>query len=316
MPSNQSYIEKADLSISNITNEGGLLLPEQTKEFFELIIEESVFMGLATTKPMSGPSWQLNKMGFTQRVLRGAIEGQALSEADRVKPDLGQISLTTKEFIAECRIPYGVVEDNIINGSFNSEVMRLLSKAVARDMEDVVLNGDTASVDPLLSKMDGAIKLATSNVINAGGLRLTKSVMKQAVQTLPSRFLRTQKNMVFLTSKNAVLDYVDSLTNRIGPMADARLTNISALAAAEYAGYNVVPVPMFPENLGTGDKTVGLFLDPKNLHIGMQRDVRVETARDISAREFIIVVTVRFGLAYQHEPAMVKMTNILASAGA
>jgi hypothetical protein len=43
--------------------------------------------------------------------------------------------------------------------------------------------------------------------------------------------------------------------------------------------------------------------------------VRIETTRDISARELIMVVTVRFGVKYQHEPALVKATNILASAG-
>jgi HK97 family phage major capsid protein len=313
MASNQHYIEKADLSISDLTS-GGLLVAQQAKEFFEILIEESVLLGMSTTVPMTGPTMEISKMGFTSRVLRGATEGVALSEADRSKPTLDKVSLSTKEFIAEARIPYGVVEDNIANGSFQDYAMRLIAKAVARDMEDVLINGDTTSSDALLSKLDGVLKQATTLVQAAGGVRLTKSAMKLAVQTLPSRFLRSQKNLAFITSKNAVIDYIDSLANRGTPLGDSKLVDA---AAAEYMSYPVVPVPMFPENLGgSTNQTSMLFLDPKNIHVGIQRDVRVETGRDISAREFIIVTTVRFDVKFQHEPALVKITGLLASAGA
>lgn len=315
MASNQHYIEKADLSISNLTNEGGLLVAQQAKEFMEILIEESVILGMATTVPMVSPTFEISKMGFTSRVLRRASESTALPEGDRSKPELGKVQLTTHEFIAEARIPYGVVEDNVANGTFQDYAMRLLAKAVSRDMEEVVINGDTTNAtDTYLATLDGIIKQITTQTVNANGLRLTKSQMKQAVQTLPSRFLRAQKNLAFLTSKNATIDYIDSLANRQTPMGDSKVVDA---AAGEYMGYPVVPIPMMPENLGGGtNTTVMLFADPKNIHVGIQREVRVETDRDISAREFIIVATVRFDVKWQHEPATVKVTNILASAGA
>jgi HK97 family phage major capsid protein len=314
MASNQHYIEKADLSISNLTNEGGLLVPQQAKEFMEILIEESVILGMATTVPMSAPTFEISKMGFTSRVLRRASESTAVPEADRSKPELGKVQLVTKEFIAEARIPYGVVEDNVANGTFQDYAMRLLAKAVSRDMEEIVISGDTASSDIYLATLDGILKQVTSLTVNANGLRLSKSQMKQAVQTLPSRFLRAQKDLAFLTSKNATIDYIDSLANRQTPLGDEKV--VSA-AAAEYMGYPVVPIPMFPENLGgSTNQTNMLLCSPKNIHVGIQRDVRVETDRDISAREFIIVATVRFDVKWQHEPATVKVTGILASAGA
>lgn len=314
MPTNQHYIEKADLSISDLTSSGGLLVPQQAKEFFELIIEEAVLLPMATTVPMVSPTFEIDKMGFTSRVLRRATESQALPLGDRAKPELGKIQLSAHEFIAEARIPYGVVEDNIQNGTFNDYAMRLLAKAVSRDMEDVLINGDTSSSDTFYNVFDGILKQATSLVVSGNDVRLTKSLMKLAVQTMPSRYLRSQKNLAFITSKNAVIDYIDSLANRQTPMGDEKVVS---KAAAEYMGYPVVPVPMFPENLGgSTNETDMLFLDPKNIHVGIHRDVRVETARDISAREFIIVATVRFDVKFQHEPALVKVTNIIASAGA
>jgi HK97 family phage major capsid protein len=314
MASNQHYIEKADLSISNLTNEGGLLVQEQVKEFMEILIEESVILGLATTISMAGPTYEISKMGFTSRVLRRAQENTAVAEADRVKPELGKVLLTTHEFIAEARIPYGVVEDNVANGSFQDYAMRLLAKAVSRDMEEVVIQGDTSSSDIYLATLDGILKQVTSLTIDAGGLRLSKSQMKQSVQKLPSRFLRATKNLSFLTSKNASIDYIDSLANRQTPLGDSKVVDA---AVGEYMGYPVVPIPMMPENLGGGTNTTDmLFCDPKNINVGIQREVRIETARDISARQFIIVATVRFDTKWQHEPATVKTTNILATAGA
>lgn len=318
MPGNKDYlerdlIEKADMSITDLTA-GGLLVPEQVKQFYEIAIDSSVFLSMAQSFTMNAPEWELSKIGFTDRVLRPAHESRALSEADRVKPTLDKVPLTTSEFIAEVRIPYGVVEDNIINGTFTTYVIGLLGEAVARDMEEAVIQGNLLSSDPFLARMDGALAGATTHVVNAGGARLDKSLFKQMLQTMPSRYLRDRKNMVLVTSKNAAIDYADSISNRQTPAGDDALRQWSI---GEYSGLNVLPIPMFPENLGGGQNMTNvLLLDPKNFVVGMQRDVRIESKRDIQARDFIVVATVRFGCAYKHEPAVVKATNVLATAGA
>jgi HK97 family phage major capsid protein len=312
--SNQHYLNKADISVANLISEGGYLVAQQAKEFMEILIEESALLSQVTTVPMTSHTWELNKMGFTSRVLRPATEGTALNPTERVKPELGKVQITTQEYIAEARIPYSVVEDNVINGSFNDYMLRLLGKAVSRDMEEALILGDTTSADPFLAKQDGILKRATSLVVAGGSARLSKSVLKQMVQTMPSRFLRSQKNLEFITSKNAAIDYADSLASRATALGDAKLIGASA---GEYMGYSIEPVPLWPENLGgSTNETTVLFCDPKNIHVGIVRDVRIETMRDITSREFVVVGTVRFGMNFQHEPAVVKATAILASAGA
>lgn len=312
MRPNQSYIEKADLSITNLTSDGGLLLAEQSKQFIELMIDESALLGMVTTVPMNGPKIELTKMGFTSRVLRRASENRALPEADRSKPDLAKVELANEELIAEVRIPYGVVEDNIAQGSFNDYVMSLLSKAISRDLEELVIKGDTTSSDLYLSTFDGILKQAASLVINAGGVRLSKATLKTMLQTMPSKYMKKAKSLAFLTSKNAAIDYADSLSNRQTALGDSKVTSESV---GEYAGYSVVPVPLMPEDLGAGNKTVCLFCEPKNINVGIQRDIRIETDKDISARQYVVVATMRVGCKWQHEPAVVKATEILASAG-
>lgn len=314
MASNQTWIEKADLAVSNLRNEGGYLVPKQAKEFMELLILESVLLGLVTVIPMAGPTYETSKMGFTGEVLRPGTESTALPLADRVKPELGKVLLETTEYVAEARIPYNVVEDNIANGTFNDYAMRLLAKALSRDLENLLINGDTTNTtSKLLKSKDGILKQLVSLVVNAGGVRLTKSVLKTMLQTMPSQYLRAQKNLAFLTSKNAAIDYADSLSNRQTPLGDRALVEA---AMAEYSGYSVIPVPIFPENLGVGTNMTNVVLcDPKNIQFGVQREIRIETDKDISAREYIIVATVRCDTKWAHEPAAVKATNILATPG-
>jgi len=313
MASNQTFIEKADLAVSDLVTEGGFLNAEQAREFFEIMIEDSVLMGLLTVKPMTSPSFELSKMGFLGRVLRGAVEGQGLGDGERVRPNLGKTTLTTVEFIAEVRVPYAAVEDNVAQGQFVPFVMQLLGKAVARDIEDIVINGDTAGGDPVLDKLDGFLKQATSLVVTTGQTRLTKSILKQMAQTMPSQFFRGSQGMAYITSKNAVIDYADSLASRATPLGDKMLVEA---ADAEYNSTPVIAIPKFPEDLGGGtNETNVLYSEIKNMVVGIQRDVRIETDRDISAREWIIVTTVRFDAKFTHEPAVVKATEVLASAG-
>ena len=316
MATNQTYLEKADITVQNLVDEGGYLVPEQSQEWLELLVEESEALPMFTTKPMKSPTFEISKMGFTGRVLHAATQSTALPEGKRSRPELGKVQLATQEYVGEARIPYGVIEDAIGAGNFQSVAMQYMAKAVSRDIEEFALNSDTASSDDDLKLQDGLIKQLTTYVINWGGKRLVKTPLKIASQTLPSRYLKGQKGkLAFLTSKNAVIDYADSRSNRQTPLGDDSL-NVQPLSQVEYNGFPIKPVPLWPENLGlTQDRTVAAFMDPKNFYVGIQRMVRVETDRDISAREMKIVCTVRVGFKLAHEPACVLISNILASAG-
>lgn len=318
MASNKYWVEKADLKVQDIITEGGYLNAEQTQELFELEIKESVLLQLGTFKPMSSSEFEIPKMGFTGRVLRAAQEGVGLSESERVRPALGQTKLSVKEFIAEARIPYSALEDHVIDGTLLDEVRRLLSKAIARDIEWIGINGDTAGPQTTpdeiaLAQIDGFIKQAVTNVVNAGGVRLAKSVLKQMAQTMPSEYFRQRRDLMYASSKNAVIDYGDSLASRATALGDNTLMTRSDL---EYSGMAVMDIPEFPENLGGGnDETVVLLTTPPNMWVGQQRQVLMETDKDISARDWIVVATIKFDVKYAHEPAVTKATGVLADAG-
>ena len=318
MASNKYWVEKADLKVSDIIAEGGFLNAEQAQELFELEVKESVLLQLGTFKSMRSSEFEIPKMGFTGRVLRAASEGVGLSEDERVRPPMGETKLSVKEFIAEARIPYSALEDHVIDGTLLDEIRRLLSKAIARDIEFIGIQGDTAGPQTTpdeiaLAQLDGFIKQAVTNVVAAGTIRLQKSVLKQMAQTMDSEYFRQRRDLFYASSKNAVIDYGDSLASRATKLGDDTLVTRSDL---EYAGMAVMDIPEFPETLGGGnDETVVLLTQPANMWIGQQREVLMETDKDISTREWIVVVTVKFDVKYAHEPAVVKATGVLADAG-
>lgn len=307
MEDNKSLIEKADLALADLTS-GGELLPAQAKNFIRLLIKESTIMKQAMVRPMGSKKQRIDKIRFGSRILRAGQEATALSRNDRAKPDLSQVELDAKLFKAEVHLDDEVLEDNIEQGNLRQTVMELMGEAVARDMEEVLVSGDTASADPFLAQFDGIIKAASSNVVAAGGVTLTKSVLKAMIKSMPQEYIRNKKRLRFFTSIDAETDYRDTLSERATTVGDKYLSDDAPVV---YSGIPLADVPMFPENLGGGsDETVALLTDPKNMVVGIWRKIRIETDRDISAGVLKIVATMRFDFKYVEETAVVKATGI------
>jgi len=69
-----------------------------------------------------------------------------------------------------------------------------------------------------------------------------------------------------------------------------------------------------PEDLGGGnDSTEMILTDPKNVNVGIWRNIRVETDKDVSAGVVIIVATLRFDTKLAEEPAAVQVQNVLVA---
>lgn len=305
---NRTILQKADLALADLTAGGGILKPAQAQKFMRLLIKDSPLMRLATVVPMQSPKQQLSKIKFGSRVLRPGAEATALPLADRARPDLSQIELDAKLFKAEVRLSDEVLEDSIERGELRQTIMEMMAEAISRDMEEVLINGDTLSADPFLAVMDGALKQATSNVVDAGGAAISKNLLRDMLKTIPSEHLRDKKAMRFMTSVDADLDYRNTLAERATAVGDRLLEGDTPVL---YSGVPLQPIPLFPENLGAGsDQTVILLCNPKNIHVGIWRNIRVESARDISEGTLKIVATLRFDVKFAEEPGVAKAINV------
>jgi len=293
--SNRSLLEKADLAIADLTAGGGILLPAQAQKFMRLLIKQSVVMKLATVIPMPSPKYQISKIKFGSRILRAGKDATALSEADRAKPDISFLELDAQLFKAEVHLSDEVLEDNIERGELRQTILEMIA-------------GDTASPDSFLAVLDGILKQAKSHVVDAAGAVVKKDFFRDMLKSLPSEYLRDKKAMTFFTSVDAELDYRNSLAERATIGGDKFLETDTPVL---YSGVPISAVPLFPENLGaTKNQTVSLLTNPKNVHVGIWRQIRLESFRDVSAGVLRVVATMRFDAKYADENGVAKLINL------
>lgn len=308
---NQDLVKKADLTLANLAAGGGLLNAEQTDSFVQNLIDQPTLLNAARVVTMNAPQKKINKIGFGQRMLRAATSGTQLPDDQRSRPDLGSVTLNSKEVIAEVHIPYDVFEDNIEGGNINAAmgqsagglqdtIMKLIGQRVSLDLEEAATLGDTTSTDAYLALFEGFIKRANKHIVDAAGAAMTKDVFKAAIKAMPDVYLRVRGDNTFFVSTDNETDYRDTVANRVTGLGDAALINANAL---QVFGSAVEAAPMMPS-------TKGIYTNPKNLIFGIQRKVNIEYDKDIRARKFIIVVTARVDFQVEEDNALVQMINI------
>jgi hypothetical protein len=309
---NRTVLEKADLALADLTTGGGLLQPAQAQKFIRILIDESVILKQGTVVPMKSPKQLIEKVRFGGRILRAGSEAAALPAGDRTKPDLSHVELDAQLFKAEVRLNNEVLEDSIERGQLRQTIMQMMAEAISRDMDEVIIKGDTASGDAFLAKLDGILKQATSNLVDAQNQSTNKGIFRDMLKSMPSAFLRNKREMRFFTSVDSEIDYRDSLAERATVVGDKFLEQDAPVA---YSGVPVMDVPLFPENLGAGTNTTNVLLsDPKNINVGIWRNIRVETDKLVSEGVLIIVATLRFDVKFAEETAVVKAINVKVGA--
>lgn len=315
---NQEIIKKADMALSDLAT-AGRLNPEQTDRFIRTLIDQPTLLTVCRTVAMKAPQMKINKIGFGSRILHSAAAdapvGSSLSQGNRSKADLGQVSLQTSEVIAEVRLPYDVIEDNIEGGNVNvplqtgaggihQTIVDLIAERAALDLEELAIRGDTSIVgsDSYLGMANGFLKLCTANVVSVAGA-FDKNAAKASLKTMPTRYLRNRAALQHFVSVDNETEMRDQYGSRQTALGDQQVQGVLPIYLF---GSKVTPVALMP-----GDQ--GLFLDPMNMIFGIQRNIQIEYTKDITARVFVIVMTARVAFAVEEINAAVKYTNLTGS---
>jgi len=311
MINNESLLNKADAALADLTS-GGLLQPAQAQKFLRVLIDEAVLLKMATVVPMKSHKQVIDKIKFGSRILRAGTENEALPAGDRSKPSLGKVELDAKLFKAEVRLNNEVVEDSIERGQLRQTIMQLMAEQIAVDIDEILVKGDTNSTDPFLAQFNGLLAQIGTNQVEHSAGTTNRTLFKHMMKAMPHPFIRNKKSLRFLTSISSEIDYRDALADRATVVGDRM---VEEDAPTMYAGIPVVSVPLFPENIGTGTYcTAPVLMDPKNMTVGIWRDIRVETDKLVSEGVLLIVATMRFDMKLAHEPATVKANNVRVNA--
>jgi hypothetical protein len=322
MSSNSSLLRKADLAIADLQQNGGELLPEQGAAFIRKLIKSPTLIRVCRVVEMTAPKRKINKIGFGTRILRKAASATALTQSQRSKPTTEQIELDVKEQIAEVRIPYDVMEDNIERataanneasntgpGGLRQTIIDLIAERAALDLEELALmadedftDGGNADNQAYLSQLDGWLKRADEdgNVVDAANATISKAIFKAGLKSLPSQYQRNKAALNHFISVNNETEYRDTLADRGTALGDQMTQGTSQPYAY---GSPVTPVALMPESKG-------LYTDPLNLIFGIQRQMSMEFGKDITSRVYIIVLTCRVDFQIEETEAIVEYTNI------
>lgn len=179
--------------------------------------------------------------------------------------------------------------------------MTLIAERAALDLEEWSLLGDTGSGDAYLALQDGWIKAITSNVVDAANAPISRALLTEGMKLMPSQYRRNRASLRHFVDQEHEIDYRETIAQRETSLGDAQLQSTAPVYGA---GAPVEGVALMPN-------AKGLLIDPMNLIFGIQRQIHIETDKDISARVYIIVLTLRAALKVEEELAAVKYINVV-----
>jgi hypothetical protein len=313
-----STAQKANLVISDFTS-AGALPPKAADQFIIGAVLQSELLSMVSSDTYDVPTFNVPWSQFSGQILYAGTQGQAVPAAQRSKPGFGQSPLNFTEFRGQVRIDDGVFENQIERSGLLNTIMGQINIGVGANIEDAAINSNTGGTyvpgNNLYTTLPlgGWLQKQTSYVVTGSNVTLDKTALKRLWKTLPRQYRRDKRKMRFMTATDAEVDYVDTLSNRIGEKADVALREGEN---GKWNGIEIVPVPLFPTTVGVGaTNTTVLLADPKNLWIGFQRIVKLEQWRDPDAMQTVFSISVKFDVAIGFEPATATFNNVLLTTG-
>lgn len=302
----QKAVDTTDLAA------GGLLSTGQADRFVDMSLDQSVMLKDARVVTMRSAVMELDKIATTGRVSQLRSEGvapESLSEAG-----FSKVTLTAVDIITPFEITMEALEDSIERGSLEETVIRVMARQTATDLEELAIEGDTASADPFLQGLDGWRKLAEDgNKVDLEGATLDKSGLAEMYRALPDKYKRNHDDLRFYFAPATVQDWHDTFSDRASDLGDTALTSAQA---PPYMGVPVTAVPAIPTDLAGVDEHSGSdltygFLTPReNLVLGIHRDIRIDKDRDILRGVNIYTITTRVAVEFEADDAVVVAVNV------
>ena len=293
---------------------GGLLNPEQSATFVQGIIDNSVIIKECRREPMKAVKREIDKITYTGTKILQKPPAVGTAPSGTTKPTTSKVTLDSQEAIMAIDIGYDALEDSIEGKGLYNTIMSLTEKEVAKELDDLLLNGDTAGgTGDYLEILDGIFKQVATYVHDAASATLSKDVLFAMLKLMPSKYYDVETDFRFYVSHLARLDYIQSLA-AIG-VNEAFVRYLIEAKEPTYQGTPVRKVPAIAtENIGGGSPAVNgskaLLINPKNIIWGIHRDITYEFMRQPRKRIIEVTMTMRIDVKLEEELAVVKGTKI------
>lgn len=314
----------------NSNDAGGVLNPEQSRQFIDYIFDEMVLAQDGRRVTMRGNTMELDKVRVGSRLVAKAT--QAEDTGVNSAPAFTKIELSTTKFRLDYEISTESLEDNIEGQNLEDHIVRLMATQFGNDLEDIAINGRPASsgngtYDNTLAGFirqirdtsyvgahEAAAAAATLTNIwetspedgDGASTKMTLDALEAIYNALPRKFKARRQDLKFYMNSKHLQELLQDLRNMssvpeavAARVIDGQLPQIGGPAGAQYTvfGLPVLEVPLYPDNFV--DLTV-----PSNRIWGFQRDVTVH--REFKPKKDTVEYTVfvRMGVAIEEKSAI------------
>lgn len=308
----------------NSNDAGGVLNPEQSRQFIDYIFDEMVLANDGRRVTMRGNTMELDKVRVGSRLVAKAT--QAEDTGSNSAPAFTKVELSTTKFRLDYEISTESLEDNIEGQNLEDHIVRLMATQFGNDLEDIAVNGRPATsgngtYDNTLAgfirqvkdgNVTGAHEAAAASATLTGiwddgdNTKLTLDALEAIYNAMPRKFKARRQDLKFYMNSKHLQELLQDLRNMSSvPEAvaqrviDGQLPQIGGPAGAQYLvfGLPVLEVPLYPDNFV--DITV-----PSNRIWGFQRDVTVH--REFKPKKDTVEYTVfvRMGVALEEKSAI------------
>lgn len=325
-----TLLEKVVTSSGLGATSDGFLTKDQADTFIDFAWDATVLAKESDRRTMSSPEQTWNTVAVGARIVRGAVE--AVDTGQNASPNFTRLTLRTQKLRLDWEVSSESLEDNIEGRDLDTHLARLFAGQFGQDLEDLAINGDTTSSDPLLKVADGWHKQAlTGRVVDgaAMGASLNRAHFNAAFKALPRKFQARKADMRFYASPQLANDYLYSLSEMTANPADMVMSALRSGSTVEGDAGNAVAapfgtplmeVPMFDTGFNAANASTDTsaleaksyieLTAPKNRVWGIQRDIQLFREFQVKKDTIEYTMFVRAAWAWQNLDAVVTVNNI------
>lgn len=257
MNANQKIVkDAAAMTTGTVTN--GLLTPYQAKKFLKQTFDATPLMGAIRHVTRTEKSGEIDKIGIGRRILRAKVENT--DDGYRAQPTFGVVKYQTNAVRLPWEITEETLRENIEGENFEKITTDLMATQVGVDTEDLIINGDTDTLDTdpdydFLKLDDGIKKLITNggHVVDvSGSADMELEMFYKAVAAIPNKY--NNGRLRWLMSPTRAQQWELFLLNKV-------LNAGGAVPEALYKSPVAIPTMQVP---GLDNNTV-ILIDPLNI---------------------------------------------------
>ena len=295
--------------VGSTTDDGGILNPEQSRQFIEYIWEQQVLAQDGRRVTMRANTAELEKLNVGERVIRAA--NQADGTYTNADVAFTKVEVTTKKIRLDWEVATEALEDNIEGAQLEDHLVRSMTRAFANDLEDLAINGTGSGTNSFLSIMEGCNAKETAGgnqaaAVTSSGSTWTVQDLQDIVLAMPRKYRGSRSAMKFYAGSPTLSSLLNDLA-QTGNFSSERIVErivdgsvpqvVGAPLQYRVLGLPIVEVPYLPD-----DYVSRTF--PENRIWGFQRDVTVH--REFKPKKDTVEYTVfvRFGVQIEETDAV------------